>query len=361
MEAVIGDDSESGKDGDKKKLLPSSHYIGEKYLWEMTEKSEPFLSSKENKQICLVPTDRVEIEQKLGSDQQPRFLEDEGMYIGVVPAMKTKNQNKLEHRILLEQTSNQEQKSKWFGADGKLVALPTPILRRATRPAYLDDDLVDEPLTYFCPPTLPGPDGLPMPVNPSGKMPNITQCQLEVDLSSIVFEHHHLFSLEHYLGSRLTEIFVAYSKVKASQSSKDLEKRLDVLYASVQELRDKEPSWDETEREFHARRLQTYKAEIKTMKLERDADSRRERELMRAVLGLWKEIRDVRTKQGFQNTNHKIIIKKESSNMQADKLKWSHELARELSEAKEEFESNYEERLNQYDKDTELWKEMHSK
>jgi hypothetical protein len=45
-----------------------------------------------------VPTDRIDIEHKLGQDQQPRFLEDEGIYIGVIPAMKNKNQNKMEHR-----------------------------------------------------------------------------------------------------------------------------------------------------------------------------------------------------------------------------------------------------------------------
>ena len=50
---------------------------------------------------------------------------------------------------------------------------------------------------------LPGPDGLPMPINPTDKMPSISQCQLEVDLSSLVFEHHHLFSLEHYLTTKV--------------------------------------------------------------------------------------------------------------------------------------------------------------
>jgi hypothetical protein len=50
---------------------------------------------------------------------------------------------------------------------------------------------------------LQGPDGLPMPINPTDKMPSISQCQLEVDLSSLVFEHHHLFSLEHYLTTKV--------------------------------------------------------------------------------------------------------------------------------------------------------------
>ena len=48
--------------------------------------------------------------------------------------------------------------SKWFGTDGKLVALPNPLRKKPTRPINLDDDTVssNDPLTFFCPPTLPG-------------------------------------------------------------------------------------------------------------------------------------------------------------------------------------------------------------
>ena len=84
----------------------------------------------------------------------------------------------------------------------------------------------EDSLTFWCPPSLPGPDGLPTPINPSGTISSISKCQLEIDLSSIVFDHHHLFSLEHYLTRRLNETYVLYSKVKTSQASKDLEKRL---------------------------------------------------------------------------------------------------------------------------------------
>ena len=146
----------------------------------------------------------------LGQDQQPRFLEDEGMYVGNTPVNpKGKNQNKMEQRILKE---NSDRNSAWFGTDGKLVALPNPLRKKATRPTNFNQENSELPMTYFCPPMLPGPDGLPLPVNPGGKMPSITQCQLEVDLSSIVFTHHHLFSLEHYLTTKLAELFLVGDK-----------------------------------------------------------------------------------------------------------------------------------------------------
>ena len=201
---------EGTEEQDKKKLLPASHYIGDKYLWDMTEPSEPVHRTVgEDKTTTTVPTSRIDIEQKIGPDQQPRFLGDEGIYIGNVPHVpKNKNQNKLEHRILME---NEEQNnSKWFGTDGKLVALPNPIQKKATRPPNYEDYENDH-LTFYSAPTLPSADGLPTPVTTTGKLANsMSQCQLEVDLSSIIFDHHHLFSLEHYLSTKLASTFSMY-------------------------------------------------------------------------------------------------------------------------------------------------------
>ncbi len=74
----------------------------------------------------------------------------------------------------------------WFGEDGKLVALPNPIQRKATRPPNFEDtmsDDVEQSLTFFCPPSLPGPDGTPAPIQNSGRMASITQCQLEASIN----------------------------------------------------------------------------------------------------------------------------------------------------------------------------------
>lgn len=195
---------------DKKKLLPASHYIGDKYLWDMTEPSVPeqqqLSSNDQEKIITIVPTSRIDIEEKIGHDQQPRFLGDEGIYMGHAPYVpKHKNQNKLEHRVLMEKGN-----SKWFGTDGKLAALPNPIQKKATRPPNYEDQ-ENCHLTFYCAPTLPGPDGLPTPVTTTGKLANsVSQCQLEVDLSSIIFDHHHLFSLEHFLATKLADTFSTY-------------------------------------------------------------------------------------------------------------------------------------------------------
>ena len=153
-----GPEESDNRESDEKNLLPASHYIGDKYLWEMTEKIYPQISDKENDQIFTVPTIKIEIEDKLGQNQQPRFLEDEGMYVGTKPVHpKGKNQNKMEQRILKEQSVKGTENCNWFGSDGKLVALPNPLSKKATRPPnYEDESNMTDPLTFFCPPTLPG-------------------------------------------------------------------------------------------------------------------------------------------------------------------------------------------------------------
>ena len=71
----------------------------------MTEKVDAQISGNDNKHVYIVPTTKIEIEEKIGQDQQPRFLEDEGMYIGIKPVIsKGKNHNKMEQRILKEQS-----------------------------------------------------------------------------------------------------------------------------------------------------------------------------------------------------------------------------------------------------------------
>ena len=352
-----GNEGDATDDNDKKKLLPASHYIGEKYLWEMTEPSYPVQQAEGNvESVAVVPSTRIDIAHKIGQDQQPRFLEDEGIYIGKTPIVpKSKNQNKVEHRIIMENRN-----SKWFGTDGKLVALPNPIGKKATRPPHFEEDQGHGNKTFYCPPTLPGPDGLPAPVTTSGKMAasaNIQQCQLEIDLSSIVFDHHHLFSLEHFLSTKLAATYSSYSRLRLNIVAKDLDKRLEVLYQSSDELKAKE--WSVEEKEFQERRLETYRTEIKTIRTERDSDSQQERELVRTLLGYWKDVRELRNRQGYSTTNHKIAIKKESVNQTADKLRWEREIGRELQFKKEEHETNFQENMKSFRLAMDSWKETH--
>jgi len=85
-------------------------------------------------------------------------------------------------RILMEQ-SGVSSRAKWFGEDGRLVALPDPILKRPTRPPILDEsDAVIEPDTFFCPPFMGGQSGADDITY--GKFSGLSHCQLDVSLKT---------------------------------------------------------------------------------------------------------------------------------------------------------------------------------
>ena len=103
-------------------------------------------------------------------------------------------------RILLEQ-SGSGSRVKWFGQDGRLVALPDPVLKRPTRPPILEDsDIILEPETYFCPPFLAGQSASEDLA--FGKFSGLSHCQLDV---SLFFRgtFHNMFQTRHTLYLRL--------------------------------------------------------------------------------------------------------------------------------------------------------------
>ena len=168
---------------DERKLL-ARDYIGDAYDFQLTEFCGPEIMSMEKRKekekdiYFIATTDRIDIDRKLEEGQEPRFPEEEGMYIGVRPAVKKLNQNKVENRyriaiyskytlcqfykyllylkttiidifpftnfarILKERSvkdGTDHHRNPWFGQDGRLVALPNPIQRMATRPPVLDE------------------------------------------------------------------------------------------------------------------------------------------------------------------------------------------------------------------------------
>ena len=42
----------------------------------------------------------VDVKQKVPEDTEPRYMEDEGFYVGVKPSVSQRNRNLMEHRLL---------------------------------------------------------------------------------------------------------------------------------------------------------------------------------------------------------------------------------------------------------------------
>ena len=190
-----------GGEGDDKKKLLSRHYIGSEYEWEVTEWAGPELvpSSvrlESETELYYTPSSLPPSLQQIL--QQPGLTvsrEEEGLYTGKFPALHTGNINKMGNRILEERKHNPDQPADWFSSSGSLARLNNPLLKHAMRPSAAEEE--EEPLTRFVAavPSEAEQNLISSMALQGGGRP----CQLELDIASLVFSHHHLFSLEHYM------------------------------------------------------------------------------------------------------------------------------------------------------------------
>ncbi|XP_048455338.1 coiled-coil and C2 domain-containing protein 2A isoform X2 [Rhincodon typus] len=105
-----------------------------------------YSQQQKDKKVLFTPSVlTVATSEKIPEDMQPRFLEDEGIYVGERPKVSKSNQNILENRLL----KNKEGK-KWFGSDGRIIALPNPIKQTYTRPPIFSlHEKVDPAIEIF--------------------------------------------------------------------------------------------------------------------------------------------------------------------------------------------------------------------
>ncbi|CAJ1059939.1 coiled-coil and C2 domain-containing protein 2A isoform X4 [Xyrichtys novacula] len=77
------------------------------------------LVQRENELLFTPSLRTVPTSVKLPQNMKPRYLEDEGLYVGERPPVSPTNENILENRILA-----MEEGREWFGDDGRIMALP---------------------------------------------------------------------------------------------------------------------------------------------------------------------------------------------------------------------------------------------
>ena len=84
---------------------------------------------------------------------------------------------------------------------------------------------------------------------------------------------------------------------------------------------------------------------------QRDKESFDERETLKKIVGLWKNLRELRERQKFANTNLKILIHKENVNLYDDRNEYEKEIQRQLEDLKEDYEANFEAMNEKYEED----------
>ncbi|KAF4078510.1 hypothetical protein AMELA_G00199970 [Ameiurus melas] len=307
---------------------------------------------KEN-ELLFIPCMRpVPASSKLPENVRPRYLEEEGLYVGERPYVSLTNQNILENRIM-----KQDQGMKWFGDDGRIVALPNPIKESSSRPPlfHLEEEL-DPALQTVYRKALKSkhvnrymagvgdPDG---------------DYQLDVDVSGLIFSHHPLFSREHVLGARLAQLYDQYLSRRHKNFACLLTDKLNGLRNAIHNML--ELHTGEGLSLMSQQIILDYKQEIRHTRQLRDLEQERDRTLLKSIVKVWKELKALREFQGFTNTPYKLYIRKEEVERGRDEREHEAEILAEVAELQTEVAEDYERKMVEYRRHLEEWRSWRRK
>ncbi|XP_051020846.1 coiled-coil and C2 domain-containing protein 2A [Acomys russatus] len=284
---------------------------------------------------------------KLPENVQPRFLEDEGLYIGARPEVARTNENIMENRLL-----TQDPGRKWFGDDGRILALPSPIKPFPSKPSLStqEQSAKTELETLYKKAVKYAHSRQPI----IGAADSPGNFQLDVDISGLIFTHHPCFSREHVLASKLAQLYDQYLARQQRNKTKFLTDKLQALRKAVQTgLNPEKPhqSLDATQKTINE-----YKSEIRQTRKLRDAEQEKDRTLLKTIIKVWKEMKSLREFQRFTNTPLKLVLRKEKVDQEVDEDAYEAEIQAEIHELLEEHMEEYTKRMEEYRASHQQWK-----
>ncbi|KAM8957912.1 coiled-coil and C2 domain-containing protein 2A [Lycaon pictus] len=331
------------------------------------------------KELLFVPSRlTVPTYKKLPENVQPRFLEDEGLYIGARPEVPRTCQNIVENRLL-----TQDPGRKWFGDDGRILALPNPTKGFPSRPPMLTqyqdikaelETLYKKAIKYV---------HRSQHMIGSGDTPG--NFQLDIDILGLIFTHHPCFSREHVLAAKLAQLYDQYLARHQRNKAKFLTDKLQALRIAVQTGLN--PAKTHKSLDTTQKTINEYKSEIRknvswgtrvaqsvkcllsvldstiihkedlkqTRKL-RDAEQEKDRTLLKTIIKVWKEMKSLREFQRFTNTPLKLVLRKEKVDQKADEEAYEAEIQAEISELLEEHMEEHEQKMEAYRAAYQQWK-----
>ncbi|CAM2117633.1 unnamed protein product, partial [Caretta caretta] len=233
---------------------------------------------------------------KLPKGMMPRILEDEGLYIPRKPETCRRSYNKMENRLL-----KQEGGKNWFEESGEIISLPSPIKQSRN--------------FRKCFPLKTGP-GLKT-IYKKAMLPELESCiitksggqrelyQLDLNISSLLFSHHPLFSQEHVLTARLLQLYECFQNRQQHNIALLLSEKLKALINATKIV---ESGLEASQ--LSRKTLEDYQWQIRDTKKLYDLEHQKDISLIHSMLKVWKQIKSVRRQQNYTSTPVKLQFQK---------------------------------------------------
>lgn len=318
---------------------------------------DPYISNAERlhveSELYFVPSLlEAAVPDKIPEGSIPRYLEEEGFYIGKPTPISNANLNIMENRIL-----KSYENGIWFGEDATLRRLPDPICEKSSRPLMLGADELDPQLkTLWAKAEITGFDD--RFIDRSGEK----WYQIDIDISTLTFTHHQLFSKEHVLQARLQDLYSNYCRRKKQSLSDHLSDKLTALKMALNQCCEGLDPQSSTSAKIKDRkddvrkRIQDYQVQVRQTRKQRDTENIMDRRLLKEILECWQEIKQLRDQQGYINTPTKLVIFREKVDKEAEQPLYHQELQEELQEKRELFEEVHAEEMKEYKRQMREWK-----
>ncbi|MGH0115552.1 UNVERIFIED_CONTAM: hypothetical protein FKN15_024882 [Acipenser sinensis] len=250
---------------------------------------------EEEAKFLFVPgSSPVSFSEKMPPNVKPRFLQDEGLYVRERPEVSRKIWNKMENRLFKQEKGNH-----WFGEDGNLIALSDPIRQSWSNKLDFPFDERDPAIKTVYKKAIKSK----LEHSVICDLENSSMvCQLDLNISSLVFTHHPLFSREHVLAVRLIQLYDHYLCRQQKNRTHLLSEKLRALKHIARST--------ETNLNDSSHRVKDFKKQIretrKILEDERQADI----SLFKNIMMTWKQIKSLRKTQGYANTKVKLQVQR---------------------------------------------------
>lgn len=242
-----------------------------------------------------------------------------------------------------------DEENQWFESDGRLIILPDPRLETSFKP-FSSSELTEKRNKSFDTDYVP-----PKVYSNITSLDDFSSSEIfEIEIHSLKFSHHPLFSPEHVFSSKLISLFDQFIETKRNNKFITLQKTLEALIFTRKRLRNQPESGDVVD----TKKIEHYDTEIRDVRTKMYNEGFRYRELIKSILFTWKSIKAIRNEQKYTNTSVKLIIKKEYNDYDFEKENWEQNIEEEANDIASDYEKTFSDCVKKYKTDLKEWKEQ---
>lgn len=175
---------------------------------------------------------------------------------------------------------------------------------------------------------------------------------LDISILSIKLKHHPLFSPEHVLQEKLITLYDLYKQKLNGNKLERISKRLDALRNVKKNI---EMTVNDNS-EINLKKLEDCINNIKKLRELHFEESRQNREILKAILQTWKDIKKIRQTNNYSSTTIRLNIRKEKCSYEQERRVWDANIEETYNEVISELEIELQKKMLNYKKELEQWK-----